>query len=246
MNIPRIPIRQRVTDALLSNTRAPLHFLRAGLVLAATTLACSAGAAVINIDVSGISGDNGGVTYGTTSQISNWPVNPSGKLKLENGSAEGRHGLDVDTVGSNKLQLGITSYNYTSPKNFATGASIFSDSTFFESAYYTLFKYTDDYESPDFGVGSYLGFYFGQTGSLNYGWIEVTWSGANDTFRIYSAAYESCVNTAILAGSNVSQGTCPAPAPVPAPSTLPLMGLALGALVFAGYRQRHSQRQQRV
>lgn len=244
MKIPHPPIRRRVADALLSHTRAPLHFLRAGLVLAATTLACSAGAAVINIDVSGISGVNGGVTYGNQSQISNWPVNPSGKLKLENGSAEGRHGLDVDTVGGiYKLQLGITSYNYTSPKNFATGASIFSDSTFSESAYFTLFKFIDN-ESPDFGAGSYLGFYFGQTGSLNYGWIEATWSGATDTFQIYSAAYESCVNTAILAGSYVSQGTCPAP--VPAPSTLPLMGLALGALVFAGYRQRHSQRQQRV
>jgi hypothetical protein len=33
---------------------------------------------------------------------------------------------------------------------------------------------------------------------------------------------------------------------VPTPATLHLVGLALGALVFAGYRQRHSQRQQRV
>jgi hypothetical protein len=91
-------------------------------------------------------------------------------------------------------------------------------------------------ESPDFGAGSYMGF---KTNQGNYGWLEVTWAGATDTFEIYSGAYESVANVAILAGDT---GTSAVPEPGQVASSLLL--LALGAAGVAIQRQRAKKKQQ--
>ena len=72
-----------------------------------------------------------------------------------------------------------------------------------------------------------------KTAQGNFGWLEVTWSGATDTFQIHSGAYESVANVAILAGDT---GTSAVPEPGQVASSLLL--LALGAAGVAIQRQR--------
>jgi hypothetical protein len=100
-----------------------------------------------------------------------------------------------------------------------------------------FFKYGPD-ESPDFGSGSYMGF---QTAQGNYGWLQATWNGTTDTFQIYSGAYESVANVAILAG-DTGGGTSAVPEPGQVASSLLL--LALGAAGVAIQRQRAKKKQQ--
>lgn len=76
----------------------------------------------------------------------------------------------------------------------------------------SIFKYFS-FESSDFGSGSYIGF---KTAQRNYGWLQVTWDGATDTYQIYSGAYESDAGVPITAGATAV-----------APSPRPLLSLAL-------------------
>jgi hypothetical protein len=78
--------------------------------------------------------------------------------------------------------------------------------------------------APDWGPGSYIGFRARPTDTSTdwtYGYFEVTWTNATNTFEVLSGAYESTVNTAIAVQ-----------AVVPEPSAIALAGvgaLALGA-----------------
>ena len=80
-----------------------------------------------------------------------------------------------------------------------------------------------------------------KTAQGNYGWLEVTWAGATDTFQIYSGAYESVANVAILAG-DTGGGTSAVPEPGQVASSLLL--LALGAAGVTIQRQRAKKKQQ--
>jgi hypothetical protein len=124
---------------------------------------------------------------------------------------------------------------YASPVNFTLNQSIDSSANWMSgpSSYFSFYSY----ESPDFGPGSYMGF---KTAQGNYGWLEVTWAGATDTFQIYSGAYESVANVAILAGAT-GGGTSAVPEPGQVASSLLL--LALGAAGVAIQRQRAKKKQ---
>jgi hypothetical protein len=80
-----------------------------------------------------------------------------------------------------------------------------------------------------------------KTAQGNYGWLEVTWAGATDTFQIYSGAYESVAGVAILAG-DTGGGTSAVPEPGQVASSLLL--LALGAAGVTIQRQRAKKKQQ--
>ena len=122
------------------------------------------------------------------------------------------------------------------PVNFALNTSIDSSAAWSNSAVNSYFlNYA--YESPDFGSGSYMGF---KTAQGNYGWLSVTWAQATDTFQIYSGAYESVANVAILAG-DTGGGTSAVPEPGQVASSLLL--LALGATGVAIQRQRAKKKQ---
>ena len=83
-------------------------------------------------------------------------------------------------------------------------------------------------QRPDRG---FLGIEIGTGGDVNYGWIDVTWTGSQAIIHGY--AWESDTNTAINAGQTTS-GAAVVPG---APTAVGLIGLAAGA---AGIRRRRS------
>ncbi len=182
-------------------------------------------AAVVAIDLTNlgsginVTGANGGMGATTFRSITNWLGSGTGTLKLYNGYASGvssLRGLD----GASGLFFAVgPNTGQAFPLNLAANATISSSLTFSDSGLDTMFT-TGSYSAPDFGANRYMGFRFAAGYSdWNYGYLKVTWSRTSATFEILSGAYESTVNTAILAGAT----------PVPAPSALALLALGGGA-----------------
>jgi len=188
-----------------------------------------ADAAIVTIDLSAtgfnLTGVNAGLSYGGYHDLLNFPISGGGRLMVLNG-----YGSKLGLYGPGGIRFAAGS-NYASPVKFTLNQSIGSSANWSSSWTYPLFKHPSN-ESPDFGSGSYMGF---QTAQGNYGWLEVTWAGATDTFQIYSGAYESVANVAILAG-DTGGGTSAAPEPGQVASSLLL--LALGSAGVAIQRRR--------
>ncbi len=195
-----------------------------------------ADAAIVTIDINstgfGIDGVNAGLSNDTR-DVFNFPISGPGTLIIYSMSSYS----GISPSGGLFIASGNSE---ASPTNFSQNQSIGSsanwvngDGTFDN----TLFKYGVS-ESDDFGPGSYMGF---KTAQGNYGWLEVTWAGATDTFQIYSGAYESVANVAIAAG-DTGGGTSAVPEPGQVASSLLL--LALGAAGVAIQRQRAKKKQQ--
>lgn len=169
--------------------KLPLSRLGAYLAIGVGTgaLATSAEATPVSIDVSSISGVNGGLAPGSFSFINDFPTTSAGNLMLLNRyGASQATGLSLQYPG-----LGIATGNQSAtPHNFAAGTLI--DATagggaFRDSYSNSVFKFYG-FVSPDFGSNSFLGFKdkFGR-----YGYIETTWNSTTNVFQILSAAYES-------------------------------------------------------
>jgi len=196
-------------------------------------------AAIVMIDLTNVNGQNitgvnAGVSAGNKITISNWLGAGTGQLELCN-SYSGYWGLDGDAYSGNTLQFAVngSSSSFASPHNFGAGATIDNSATWTGSADRTTFRYvtSSTFTSPDFGAGSFMGFRFGTSGAYYFGYLEVTWNASTNTFQLLSGAYESTVNTAILAGA-----TSGGAVPVPAASLLALM--ALGGNSFRRSRTR--------
>jgi hypothetical protein len=201
-----------------------------GVGLAATP---AADAAIVLIDITStgfdLDGINAGVSPGGSTNKNHFPIFNGGTLMAFNMNGFAPKGL----MGTGGLSFAAGSSN-ASPVKFTPYQSIDSLANW-NSGGSNLFAYFGT-ESPDFGSGSYMGF---KTNQGNYGWLEVTWAGATDTFQIYSGAYESVANVAILAGDT---GTSAVPEPGQVASSLLL--LTLGAAGVAIQRQRAKKRQQ--
>jgi hypothetical protein len=180
-------------------------------------------AAVVAIDLTNlgsginVTGPNGGMGGTTFLSIPNWLGSGTGALKLYNGFTFGGANIFRGLDGASGLYFAATAN--ANPLNLALGTTINSSLRFSDNAQYTLFTTGSSYTSPDFGANRYMGFRFGSGSSMYYGYLAVTWTSSTNTFQILSGAYESQVNTAILAGAT----------PVPAPSALALLALGGGA-----------------
>ncbi len=197
-------------------------------------LATSADGAIVNIDLTNVQGNNitgpnGGVTAGSKLTIANWLGAGTGQIEIYNQASPGYTGLDGDSTGGISLLFAVTGFGYTSPRNFAANATIDSSATWTGVASRIFFDYAGVY-SANFGANSFMGFRFGSS-SWNYGWIEATWNSSTKTFQLLSAAYESTVETPILAGATA----------VPEPSTGALAALVLGGAALGVARRRRKQ-----
>jgi hypothetical protein len=190
----------------------------------------AADAAIVLIDITsfGLVGPNAGVNFGNTAAIYNFPISGGGTLGASNS------GLFKGFAGYSNLYFAAGS-SAASPVNFTLNQSI-SSSANWAGYPKSLFKQFST-ESPDFGSGSYMGF---KTAQGNYGWLEVTWAGATDTFQVYSGAYESAANVAIAAG-DTGGGSAAVPEPAQVASSLLL--LALGSAGVAIQRRRAKKKQ---
>jgi hypothetical protein len=194
---------------------------------------------IVNINVGSgtggfnINGVNGGIASGTFTRIDNFPTfENTNNLFLYN-NYRGTTGLGGFSFATRQyLQLAVNNTsNAAQIKNFASSTSISSSSLFNSNYINTAFK-SGSSTAANFTTNNYVGFRFGSGSTFNYGWLQTTWDGTN--FQINSGAYESTVNTAILAG---------AAAPVPEPGTLTLGSLALLAGGGAAVRRYRKQRQ---
>jgi hypothetical protein len=193
----------------------------------------SADAAIVNIDLTStgfnLLGPNAGLSNGSSTYKLNFPVSGGGVLLGYNIPSA------IGVFGYSGL-LFATGSSSASPVKFTLDQSISSSANWQGYADQSVFKLNSS-ESPDFGSGSYMGF---KTAQGNYGWLEVTWAGATDTFQIYSGAYESTAGVAILAG-DTGGGTSAVPEPGQVASSLLL--LTLGAAGVAIQRQRAKKKQ---
>lgn len=211
------------------------HSARLGAYLAAglgasTVATPTADAAIVIIDIGpsgfNIGGLNGGVTYGESDSISNFPFSSAGILGISNFYS---YGLKKGLYGNVNIGIAVNTSNsffdLASPTNFALNATIDGGSNFTGDGYYTFFNY-GNFVSPSFGPGSYMGF---KTATNNFGWLEVTWDSATKNFEILSGAYEDQVGVGILAGATA----------VPEPSSS-LLTLVAGGAAFARRRRQRA------
>ena len=195
----------------------------------------AADAAIVLIDITsfGLDGPNAGVSYGSSTDKPNFPISGGWPLAVCNSSlGMGFYGR-INALGPTDIRF-VAGFAPATPVNFTLNQSISSSANW---AGYpdSLFMYFGT-ESPDFGSGSYMGF---KTAQGNLGWLEVTWSGATDTFQVYSAAYESVAGVAILAGDTGGSAAVPEPGQVASS----LLLLALGSAGVAIQRRRAKKKQ---
>ena len=192
-------------------------------------LAATAEAAVVQLDVSSISGVNAGLAPGGSKL--------DGSLGALGPGLEGGFGLYHQFVAKYEPKPLLTGLVFkteamiaagtgaTSPTNFAARALIGADTPFSGTKYNTLFA-SGSHVSPDFGPDSFIGF---KSADGHYGWLEVTWDSSTGNFEILDGAYENVAGVAIQAG---------AVAAVPEPaSALGTLGLLAGGTFFRRRQQ---------
>ena len=224
------PVRSPRGDSRHSSVSAT-GSARLGAYLAAGVGASLVGtpdaeAAVVAINLTNVGGQNitglnAGLSSGGRLSIPNW-LGPGtgGSITLSNNAIVGGYRF-WGLAGGSGLEFAIGT-GFASPFNFGAGTTIGPSTPVSYSSADTAFEYSNSsgtYTSPNFGAGSYMGFRFASGLDFNYGYLEVTWNASTATFQILSGAYESTVNTGILAGAT----------PVPAPSALALLALGGGA-----------------
>jgi hypothetical protein len=177
-----------------------------------------ADAAVVVLDVSAFDGINSGVAPGGRGGFALL----GGGMKIYNGR-NALWGFDADWTGGG-FAISSSWPNSASPKRFLSGITVDASSVFSVIPTFTTFQY-GSYAQTAWDSGSYLGF-LSQGG--NYGWINVTWDPAINTFNVISGAYESVPG----------QGITISAAAVPEPSRALLALAGLGGVAL---RRRRKQ-----
>ena len=223
-------------------------------------------AAIINIDLTNVSGQNftglnAGLSSGVRRYFQIYLANGNTfrpRIANEQGTTN-YNAVGFDFNGPGFLDYGAIAYGSFSqsgiypkaatPTAFSAGTlingTVFSTtdgSTFGVGSVFRGF-YNVEYLSPDIS-NTYLAFQTNITGpntTPNYGWLKVSWDRASKNFQIFSGAYESVAGVAILAG-DTGGGTSAVPEPGQVASSLLL--LALGSAGVAIQRQRAKKKQQ--
>ncbi len=159
----------------------------------------------------------------------------------------GRRYLGASIAGGGiALNGGMSVYDdYPEAQGFAAGEAIGEGALFGEwSSWANLaVSYSHDVKDDSSVSGGdwfaeydgesrlYLGVEIANGSDVNYGWIDIGWSNRGRA-DIYGYAYETDVNTAIVAGATESAPVVPG-----APTAVGLVGLAAGA---AGIRRKRS------
>lgn len=204
-------------------------YLASGLLILGMTSMAWAGVVSVDITNPDISGLNAGAANGQEKVVNFWPFywNYPNSLNLYNnftGFGDATTGIASPSV----LEFAAGNSGTANPTKFGSGEFVGpSVSEWGGHPISTAFKY-GGVESPDFGPNSFMGFRIdGGSQDYIYGYIEVTWSSATDTFEILSAAYESVANVAIQTPS----------APVPEPATGAMVALLMGSGALSQWRK---------
>jgi len=208
------------------------------------SLAGTAQAALISINVSAFNGINGGIAAGT---FADFTIITGVNLRIYNnytnfqsntfhglGNAGSRGTLEIaNGAVEGNIQSRPFAYNPGQSIKNAIGATGFTDgvgsiiiSSFSQTivnnaAWYNRGTFT----SPDFTSSNYLGF---KTQAGNYGWLNTTWTASTGQFQVLSGAYESVVGADIFTPS----------AAVPEPGTWAAAALLAGGAGLMRWRKR--------
>lgn len=188
-------------------------------------------AGVMSIDLSGYTGQNGGIAAGSSTTLFNFPAGAGSRLTIFNQSFNATFGTLNGITMMNSTGGGIAvGGGFCTPINFGAGATIDANAgggSYRDEPFPALFGTVFGNKSPAFGVNSYLGF---KDSLGRFGYIEVTWDGV-DKFQLISAAYESDPGVAIQTPGGGGA--------VPEPTSMAIFGL--GALGMA-YRARRKSK----
>jgi hypothetical protein len=210
------------------------------------SLAGTAQAALISIDVSAFNGINGGIAAGT---FANFTIIPGVSLRIYNNYTNGASNtftglgnngtsgtleiVNGANPGTGDIQSRPFVYNPGQSIKNAIGATGLSDgvgtiiiSSFSQTIVNNANWYSKgSFTSPDFTSSNYLGF---KTQAGNYGWLNTTWTASTGQFQVLSGAYESVVGADIFTPS----------AAVPEPGTWAAAALLAGGAGFMRWRKR--------
>jgi len=191
-------------------------------------LASSASAGVISIDLSGLTGANAGVAAGGYKILSNFPVSGDTAYLLN-----GYGSKTVTGIAFNQSGIATLDNGNARPKNFAAGATI-DGNNLFNTGYASVGFRAFGSVSADVGANSFLGF---KTDNGRFGYIEVTWTAATNTFFLQSTAYESEIGVAILANATSGGGG----GEVPEPASGAIAVLLMGGTALRQWRKKRRQ-----
>ena len=185
-------------------------------------------AAVVNINLTGKTGDNAGAAVGGITIVQFFPDFTI--FFAYNQFFTGNNTLTGFEIAS---MSGVAGIAYTGasttggPVKFGAAATIDASSNFTDDG--AGFFKNDSRTVGDFGSDSFLGF---KTSSGQFGYIEVTWTASTNTFRLISAAYESTPGVAIQ--------TPGVQAPVPEPASAMIASLFLGGAALKRWRNQRA------
>jgi hypothetical protein len=194
-------------------------------VVSVGTLAGTADAAIVNIDISAFDGPNANLPTGGFLPMALVPGNPMNWYNVS--PFDGSTGVAAQWNGPLNLAMKADGFGLF---KFATGATIGAAANWasdFNS--YTYFNYAG-IKQPDWGSGSFIGFQANSNSTPLYGWLEVTWDSQNNIFEFLSGAYEDS-GASILAGAG-------AVSVIPEPSSaLATIGLLAGGMMIRRRKQ---------
>jgi hypothetical protein len=186
-------------------------------------------AAVVNIDLTGFTGDNAGAAvdnFTVVHTFSDFTMLFAYNRLFTGGDT--LTGLDVSSYLED-AGIAYTGASTTGePVKFGAAATIDASSNFGNGLLAVFFK-NSARTVGDFDSDSFLGF---KTSSGQFGYIEVTWTASTNTFRLISAAYESTPGVAIQ--------TPGVQAPVPEPASAMIASLFLGGAALKRWRNKRA------